>query len=212
MDIDGIEIKWFGHATFMIAGEKTIYTDPYVLAGNMKPADIILISHEHFDHFDRAKIKMLRSAKTVVVAPPACASGLEGSFKLVREGDKISIDGVNITAVPAYNVNKFRMGKIPFHAKGEGVGYLIEMSGKKIYFAGDTDFIEEMKKLRPDIALLPIGGVYTMTLEEAANAANAMKPKYVIPMHYNTLKETKVDPLEFAKKVDKSIKVIINPQ
>jgi len=212
MKIDGLEIKWLGHASFFIEGDKTIYIDPYVLPQGSKKADIILVTHEHFDHFDRAKIKELLKPCTEVIIPPGCASGLDCKFKIIRENEILELGSVKVTAVPAYNVNKFRMGKIPFHAKGEGFGYILEMNGVRVYHASDTDFVDEMKKLKVDIALLPIGGKYTMDFEEAAKAANAIKPKVVIPMHYNTLPETKASPEEFARLVHKDIKVVINPQ
>ncbi len=212
MEINGLNIKWLGHASFLIEGSKAIYIDPYVLPSNPKKADIILITHEHFDHFDRAKIKELIKQSTEVIIPSGCASGLDCKFRIIREGETIDIDSVKVTAVPAYNTNKFRMGNIPFHARGEGFGYVIEMNGVKVYHARDTDFIPEMKKLKADIALLPIGGTYTMDVKEAAEAANAIKPKVVIPMHYNTLKETKAEPEEFARLVHKEIKVVVNPQ
>lgn len=212
MEIEGLNIRWFGHSSFLIEGDKTVYIDPYVLPAGSKKADIILVTHEHFDHFDRSKIKELLKQSTEVIIPPGCASGLDCKFKIIREEETIELDSVKVTAVPAYNVNKFRMGNIPFHAKGEGFGYILGMNGVKVYHASDTDFIPEMKKVKADIAILPIGGTYTMDCREAAEAANAIKPKVVIPMHYNTIKETRVDPEEFAKLVHKEIKVIINPQ
>ena len=177
-----------------------------------KKADIILVTHEHFDHFDRSKIKELIKQGTEVIIPPGCASGLDCKFKIIREDETLEIGSVKVTAVPAYNINKFRMGKIPFHAQGEGFGYIIKMNGVKVYHAGDTDFIPEMKKVKADIALLPIGGTYTMDAKEAAEAANAIKPKIVIPMHYNTIKDTMTDAEGFAKLIHKDIKVVINPQ
>lgn len=212
MEIEGLNIKWLGHSSFLIEGDKTVYIDPYVLPAGSKKADIILVTHEHFDHFDRTKIKELIKQGTEVIIAPGCASGLDCKFKIIRENETLELDSVKVTAVPAYNINKFRMGKIPFHAKGEGFGYVIEMNGVKLYHASDTDFIDEMKKLKVDIALLPIGGTYTMDAKEAAEAANAIKPKVVIPMHYNTLPGMNASPEEFAKLVNKDIRVVINPQ
>ncbi|MFA5888605.1 MAG: MBL fold metallo-hydrolase [Candidatus Nanoarchaeia archaeon] len=212
MEIEGLEIKWFGHDSFLIEGDKTIYIDPYVLPAGSKKADIILVTHEHFDHFDRSKIKELIKQGTEVIIPPGCASGLDCKFKIIREDETLELGSVKITAVPAYNINKFRMGKIPFHSKGEGFGYIIEMDGVRVYHASDTDFIDEMKKLKVDIALLPISGNVAMDINEAAEAANAIKPKVVIPMHYNTLPGMNASPEEFAKLVNKDIRVVINPQ
>ncbi|HII14799.1 MAG TPA: MBL fold metallo-hydrolase [Nanoarchaeota archaeon] len=212
MEIEGLNIIHFGHSSFLVEGTKRVYIDPYVLPAEPKKADIILVTHEHFDHFDRARIAEVRAAKTDIVIPPACASGLDGKFRVIRENETIDIEGIKITAVPAYNINKFRMGKIPYHAKGEGYGYIIEMGGKRVYHAGDTDFTDEMKTIKADIVMLPIGGTFTMDAEEAAKAANAIKPDVVIPMHYNTTEHIKADVNEFIKLVNKSIKVVVNPQ
>lgn len=212
MEIEGLNIRWLGHSSFLIEGDKTVYIDPYVLPAGSKKADIILVTHEHFDHFDRAKIKELLKQGTEVIIPPGCASGLDCKFKIIREGETLELGSVKVTAVPAYNVNKFRMGNIPFHAKDEGFGYVLEMNGVKVYHASDTDFIPEMKKLKVDIALLPISGKVVMDAKEAAEAANAIKPKVAIPMHYNTLPGMNTDPEEFAKLVHKEINVVINPQ
>lgn len=212
MEIEGLNIKWLGHSSFLIEGDKTVYIDPYVLPAGSKKADIILVTHEHFDHFDRAKIKELLKQGTEVIIPPGCASGLDCKFKIIRENETLELGSEKVTAVPAYNINKFRMGNIPFHAKGEGFGYVLEMNGVKVYHAGDTDFVPEMKKVKADIAILPIGGTYTMDIKEAAEAANAIKPKVVIPMHYNTIKDTMANADGFAKLVSKEIKVVVNPQ
>lgn len=212
MEISGLNIIHFGHSSFLIEGDKRVYIDPYILPADVKKADMILVTHEHFDHFDRAKIKELIKQGTEIIIPPGCASGLDVKFRMIREGETIELGSVKVTAVPAYNTNKFRTGSIPFHAKGEGFGYIVEMKGVKVYHAGDTDFIPEMKKVKADIALLPIGGTYTMDAKEAAEAANAIRPSVAIPMHYNTIKETTANPEEFAKLVSKPIKVVINPQ
>ncbi|MBI5871804.1 metal-dependent hydrolase [archaeon] len=210
MKIKSIEIKWLGHATFRIKSRQAaIYTDPYILGKGAEKADIVLISHDHYDHCDRAKLKHILKKDTKIIAPACCASALPSDAKvgIVHEGNKLKIGEVIISVVPAYNTSKFRMNNIPFHPKGEGVGYLIETDGLKIYFAGDTDFIPEMKGIKADIALIPIGGTYTMNIKEAADAVNAIKPKYVFPMHYNTIPSTKANLDDFRKLVAKGIEV-----
>jgi L-ascorbate metabolism protein UlaG (beta-lactamase superfamily) len=192
-----ISIKWLGHASFQIDGEgKTIYVDPYEGKYSDK-ADLILVSHSHSDHCDLSKIEKIRKADTVIVAPKDCGSKISGSVEKVEAGKKTTVNNIRIKAVEAYNCKRFRSPGNPFHPKGSGVGYLITVEGKTIYHAGDTDFIPEMKKLgHVDVALLPSGGTYTMNNSEAAEAAVAINPKIVIPMH-----RWETNPEEFKNKV-----------
>ena len=199
-----IDIDWLGHATFKIKNSVVIYTDPFVLSGEDK-ADLILITHDHFDHFDKEKIKSLMKEDTAVVCTTTCARQLEGAERLTN-GQEKTIKGVSIKAVPAYNVNKFKSPGQPFHPKGEGNGYLISIEGTTIYLAGDTDFIPEMNNLgKVDIALLPVGGTYTMNEPEALEAVKAIKPRYVIPMHYGTLEQTVADAPGFKSMVESEV-------
>jgi len=203
----GLKVRWLGHASFMIKGEgKVVYIDPYE-GDYTEKADLILVSHSHYDHCDTSKISRARKDGTVIVAPPECASRIDGA-KAIRPGEKISVDGVVVEAVQAYNYKRFRAPGRPFHPKGLGVGYVVTVGGRRIYHAGDTDFIPEMKELKDiDLALLPIGGTYTMDNPEAAEAAIAINPKAVIPMHHFG-----ADPGEFRRIVESTsphIKVII---
>ncbi len=202
---NGIEIEWLGHATFKIKNKNlVIYIDPYVIPSEAEKADIILSTHSHFDHCDKNAIEKILKDDTIVVAPEECAEKFENG-RAVKIGDVLEIKGVKIEVVHAYNTTK------PFHPKGSGYGYIVEIEGLRIYHAGDTDFIPEMKEIKADIALLPIGGTYTMDMNEAVEAALAIKPKYVIPMHYGYLKETKADPEEFKRNVEEKsdIEVVI---
>lgn len=186
-------IQWLGHDTFKITGEKVIYTDPFNIRKE-DAADIILITHEHYDHCSPDDVKKLLKADTVIVAPPDCASKLSGKIRTVAPGDKITESGIEIEAVPSYNTNK------QFHTKSRNwVGYIITVNGERIYLAGDTDFIPEMKTFRADIALLPVSGTYVMTAEEAVEAALAINPKIAIPMHYDSIVGTKKDARKFAE-------------
>lgn len=206
----GISVRWFGHASFQITFDgKNIYIDPYEGKYTEK-ADIILITHSHYDHFDPSKIEKVRKSDTVIVAPEECSSKISGNVKAIRPGEKVTIGNVTVEAVHAYNVKRFRSPGNPFHPKGFGVGYLITIGDKSIYHAGDTDFIPEMRELRErkvTLALLPSGGTYTMDNPEAAEAAIAISPDVVIPMH-----RWDTSPEEFRRRVEAAapnIKVVL---
>jgi L-ascorbate metabolism protein UlaG (beta-lactamase superfamily) len=202
--IGNVTINWLGHSGFMIKGEgKTIYIDPYVLPDNVDfedMADIILITHEHYDHCNPDAIRKLRKEDTTTLIPENCSLKFRGDARRIMEGDVLTgglaIKDMDIEVVPAYNTNK------PNHPRGLGVGYIIKVEGIRIYHAGDSDLIPEMKEIAADVALLPIGGTYTMDESEAAEAAAAIAPKVVIPMHYNYLETTKADAEKFKKLVN----------
>jgi len=198
-----IEIKWLGHASFKIKRNKIIYIDPFDIAEKEK-ADIILITHEHYDHCSVEDVKKIIKNDTIIFTVSDCAKKLGMNVKLVKPGDKIKIENIEIEAVPSYNINK------QFHPKSRGwVGFILNINGVRIYHAGDTDFIPEMKDIKVDIALVPIGGTYTMNYEEAAHAVEVIKPKIVIPMHYGKIVGSKEDVLKFKKLLEgKDIDVI----
>jgi len=174
-------IHWLGHASFKIMGEKVIYVDPYELQQD-EPADLIFVTHEHFDHMSVGDIRKIQGPGTVIVTTEACARKLSGDVRVVKAGERLTVAGVAIEVIPAYNVGK------EFHPQSAGgVGFILTVNGMRIYHAGDTDFIPEMKDVRVDVALLPIGGKYTMNAEEAAQAANTIKPQVAVPMHWGTI-------------------------
>ena len=200
-------VKWLGHASFQIkANGKNIYIDPYEGKYEEK-ADLVLVTHSHFDHCDTSKIKKVIKKDTVIICPADCASKIKGNVIVLEPGRKTSLDDIVVEAVHAYNYKRFRSPGNPFHPKGSGLGYVITVNDKRIYHAGDTDFIPEMKGLKNiSLALLPSGGTYTMDNPEAAEAALAINPEIAIPMH-----RWSSDPAIFKERVERSsnIKVVI---
>lgn len=178
-------IHWLGHDTFRIDGRETIYFDPYELSDGNPEADVIFISHDHHDHCSPEDVAKIQGDETIIVTVAPAADRLTGDVKIVRPGDTTQVRGIDVEAVPAYNVNKFRSPGEPFHPKEAGhVGFVITVDGQRIYHAGDTDFIPEMSELEGiDIALLPVSGTYVMTAEEAVQAAETIEPGVAIPMH-----------------------------
>jgi L-ascorbate metabolism protein UlaG (beta-lactamase superfamily) len=197
------DIHWLGHDTFRIEGEQIIYTDPFKIKKKGR-ADIVLITHEHYDHCSPEDVKQIQGPDTIIISPADCAAKLQGNIKIVKPGDIIKIKDVTIEAVPSYNTNK------QFHTKDRGwVGYVFTVKGQRIYIAGDTDYIPEMKKIKADIALLPVSGTYVMTADEAARAALDIKPKVAIPMHYGSIVGSNEDARRFADKLKGKIDVVI---
>jgi len=199
MEFSGISINWLGHDAFKIkAVNQVIYIDPFQISPGEK-ADLVLITHEHHDHCSCEDIKKISSSDSIIVCNNLTAPKIEGKVvcsNLIKmeAGKEIEVNGIKVKAVPAYNLNK------PFHPKGSGIGYLIELNGKTIYHAGDTDFIPEMNELngKVSIALLPVSGTYVMTPEEAVKAAEAIQPELAIPMHYGSIIGSEKEARQFA--------------
>ena len=192
-------IHWLGHDTFRIENDKTIYIDPIKLKGRPLKADLILITHDHFDHCSPDDVVKVAKHDTVIVTIAAAAQMLKGDVRVVKPGESLVVQGIPIETVPAYNVSKFRSPGVPFHPKESGhVGFIITVAGVRIYHAGDTDVIPEMDDIETDVALLPVGGTYTMTADEAAQAANRIQPQVAIPMHWGTIVGSKRDAQRFS--------------
>lgn len=172
-------LHWLGHDSFRLDKPVVLYLDPWRLPADSPPADIILVSHDHYDHCSPEDIERIRQSKTVVVANAAAAAKIPPPVIALRAGEETTAAGVSIRAVPAYNIGK------QFHPRdADGIGYVLSTEGETLYFAGDTDRIPEMKGLACDVALLPVSGVYVMTAEQAAQAAGDLRARVVVPMHY----------------------------
>jgi L-ascorbate metabolism protein UlaG (beta-lactamase superfamily) len=199
-----VTIKWIAHSCFQIKAEgKVIYVDIGKYSRTYEKADFVLITHSHTDHCDPNRVKEVLKGDTLIVAPKDCSPILGRSVKTLNPGEETSLGNIRIKAVEAYNYKRFRSPGNPFHPKGFGVGYMITVDGKTVYHAGDTDFVPEMMRLGPvDVALLPSGDTYTMDNIESAEAAVAINPKVVLPMH-----RWDTHPEEFKKAVEANSKV-----
>ncbi|HSO20633.1 MAG TPA: MBL fold metallo-hydrolase [Desulfosarcina sp.] len=196
-------IHWLGHDGFRIDAGKVIYIDPYQITGGV-PADIILVTHEHFDHCSPEDVAKVQGENTKIVTEKDSAKKLKGDVRVIAPGGSVTVEGVKIEAVPAYNVNK------QFHPKEKGwLGFIVEVDGVRIYHAGDTDVIPEMANFKTDIALLPVSGTYVMTAEEAAEAALTIKPKIAVPMHYGAIVGEENDAVRFKNALEGRIEVTI---
>jgi L-ascorbate metabolism protein UlaG (beta-lactamase superfamily) len=202
MKINNLELKWLGHAGFLIKNSQVIYIDPYNIPENSEKADLILITHSHYDHCSVDDLNKIVQEGTRIICPADCQSkitrfNIPVKMELVEPNQNLDFGTIKISTLPAYNIDK------PFHPKeNANLGYLIKINNIAIYHAGDTDKIPEMQKLtghqeKDFIALLPIGGRFTMSPEEAADAASLIKPSLAIPMHYGSIVGTAEDAQEF---------------
>ena len=196
-------IAWLGHDAFRIDASSCIYIDPYQIDGG-KPADLILVSHEHYDHCSPEDVAMIQQPETVIITEKDSARKLSGDVRMMSPGERLSLDGLTVEAVPAYNTDK------DFHPKANGwLGFIIDIDGVRIYHAGDSDYIPEMKDLDVDIALLPVSGTYVMDADEAVEAALAIKPQLAIPMHYGAIVGDQSDATHFRDKLAGKVDVLI---
>ncbi len=182
-------IHWLGHDSFRLDGTVTVYIDPWKLPAGPPPAGLVLVTHDHFDHLSLPDIDAIAGPDTVVVGPASVTGQVRGLETVtVAPGDSVSVAGVEVLAVPAYNLDKFRAPGQPYHPRESGgVGYVVALDGVRYYHAGDTDVVPEMADVRCEVALLPVGGKFTMTWEEAVEACDLIDPAVAVPMHYGEI-------------------------
>jgi len=206
MKLSDIELKWLGHDGFFIKNSKVIYIDPYNIKEDSEKADIILITHSHYDHCSFADLKKIVKQGTKILVTADCQSKITRfdeviEMEIVEPEQELDFDDIKVSTIFAYNIDK------SFHPKEEGwVGYVIKMGDVVIYHAGDSDLIPEMQKLtgykqqgKQFVALLPVGGRFTMTAEEAIEAAKIIKPSLAIPMHWGSIIGSEEDAKEFVE-------------
>lgn len=203
-------LHWLGHSSFRWDGSKRIYFDPWKVPKGSKAADVICVSHEHFDHLSKPDISAVSSSDTVILTCEAGRKQLSSAgikckeVRAMAPGDSIDVSGVKIKAVASYNTNK------EFHTKSsKKLGFVVTMDGASVYHAGDTDRIPEMDELRCDVALVPISGTYVMSVDEAAEATLAIKPGMAVPMHYGDIIGASSDAKRFEELLKGKVKVKI---
>lgn len=189
------------HSSIKMKGEKIIYIDPFKIKEQVNDADIIFITHNHYDHYSEEDIDKVIGKDTIIVAPETVqVSYKSNEIVKVETNKEYEILGIKLETIPAYNINK------KFHPKENNwVGYILEIEGKRYYIPGDTDITPENKQVKCDVAFIPIGGTYTTDYKEAAELINLIKPKTVIPMHYGCIVGTKQDEIEFKKLLNQEI-------
>lgn len=189
------KIHWLGHDAFRIDADPVIYFDPFQLKAAEPKADIIFITHDHYDHFSKEDVDKLLKPGTTVVSIAKVLKDIPGAEKvLVKPGDQVTVKDIAVEVVPAYNVDK------DFHPKSAGyVGYIVTIDGVRVYHAGDVDVIPEMANFDVDIAILPVSGTFVMTAEEAVQAVKSIDPKLAIPMHYGAIVGGIADAEHFAR-------------
>ena len=206
--LENVEVLY--HSSIKIKDNKIIYIDPFKIDKDYNDADIVFITHDHFDHYSEEDIDKVINENTIIIIPEELLTkilrkGINKNAVITVESNKeYMVQGIKFETIPAYNTNK------TFHPKeNDWVGYIITLDGIRYYIAGDTDITEENKKVKCDVAFVPVGGTYTMNYSEAAELVNIIKPKIAVPIHYGSVVGTKQDATNFIKLLHSSIKGII---
>ena len=206
--LDNVEVLY--HSSIRINKEKVIYIDPFKINETKKDADLIFITHDHYDHYSEEDIDKVIGYNTTIIAPKEMLTKIlkkgirQDRIIAVEPQKEYMVQGIKFETIPAYNINKM------FHPKKNGwVGYVIEIEGIRYYIAGDTDATEESRKVKCDVAFVPVGGTYTMNSKEAANFVNEIKPKIAIPIHYGSIVGTKQDATDFLNILNLEIEGLI---
>ena len=202
-------IKVLYHSSIKISKDKIIYIDPFEINKNYNDADIIFITHDHYDHYSEADIDKVINENTNIVVPEELLTKLlkkginKNAIITVEPSKEYMVQGIKFETIPAYNINK------TFHPReNEWVGYIVEINGIRYYIAGDTDITEENKKVKCDVAFIPVGGTYTMDFKEAAQLINEIQPKIAVPIHYGSIVGTEQDATDFIRLLHPAIKGI----
>ena len=206
--LENIEVLY--HSSIRISKNKVIYIDPFKIDKNYNDADIVFITHDHFDHYSEEDIDKVINENTTIIIPEELLTkilrkGINKNAVITVESNKeYMVQGIKFETIPAYNTSK------TFHPKeNDWVGYIITLDGIRYYIAGDTDITEENRKVKCDVAFVPVGGTYTMDFKEAAQLINEIQPKIAVPIHYGSVVGTKQDATDFIKLLHSSIKGII---
>ena len=206
--LENIEVLY--HSSIRINKEKTIYIDPFKIDRNYNDADIVFITHDHYDHYSEEDIDKVINENTTIIIPEELLTKLlrkginKNAIITVEPNVKYMVQGIKFETIPAYNTNK------SFHPKeNDWVGYIITLNDIRYYIAGDTDITEENRKVKCDVAFVPVGGTYTMDFKEAAQLINEIQPKIAVPIHYGSVIGTEQDASDFIKLLHPNIKGMI---
>lgn len=204
--IAGLELERMGHSAFRIeSGAYRVYIDVFagVLSGDEPAGDLIASTHAHWDHFDPDEMTALAAADATALVHESCdTADLDvEDIRSVSAGESVDIEDVSVTAVPAHNLVRMREPGEPFHPQGEGVGYIFEIDGTTVYHTGDTEPLDHMADIDVDVMLLPIGGAYVMSLDDAYWALHLVQPDVAMPMHYGHIDDSKADASGFEEMV-----------
>lgn len=201
------DIHWLGHDSFRLDGSTTIYIDPWKLPPDPPAADGVLVTHDHYDHLSADDIELISGPQTVIIGPEAVAKKLEKDTAIVvTAGETFQCASAMVTAVPAYNVDKFRAPGTPYHPREAGyLGYVVELDGFRVYHAGDTDVLADVEC---DVALIPVSGTFVMTADEAVQACERVDAKTIVPMHYADIVGTEADARRLKERCGKEVVIL----